>query len=68
MRINQRYAEAKQIYESLEAGDLIREAYEKREIKRFDCAGIVASQFGTRENTTMLAEENGKLLTGETNK
>ena len=57
--------EAKKIYESLEAEDLIREAYEKREIRRFDCAGIVASKFGTRENTEMLAGENGKLLTGE---
>ncbi len=55
--------EAKKIYESLEAEDLIHEAYEKREIKRFDCAGMVASQFGTRENTAMLAAENGKLLT-----
>ena len=57
--------EAKKIYDSLEAEDLIRAAYEKREIRRFDCAGIVAQQFGTRENTSMLAEENGKLLTGE---
>ena len=55
--------EAKQIYASLEAEDLIREAYEKREIKRFDCAGMVAGQYGTRENAAMLAAENGKNLT-----
>ncbi len=57
--------EAKKIYESLEAEDLIREAYEKREIKRYDCAGMVAEKYGTRENTAMLASENGKKLTGE---
>ena len=55
-------AEATQIYESLEAEGLIREAYEKREIIRFDCAGIVAGQFGTRENAAQLAAENGKRL------
>lgn len=56
-------AEAKRIYASLEAEDLIRAAYERREIKRFDCAGIVAGKFGTRENAARLAAENGKRLT-----
>ena len=56
-------AEAKRIYASLEAEELIRAAYEQREIKRFDCAGIVAGQFGTRENAARLAAENGKSLT-----
>ena len=56
-------AEAKRIYASLEAEELIRAAYEQREIKRFDCAGIVAEQFGTRENAARLAAENGKSLT-----
>lgn len=56
-------AEARRIYESLDAEELIRAAYEKREIKRFDCAGIVAGTFGTRGNAARLAAENGKSLT-----
>ncbi len=51
--------EAKQIYESLEIEELIKEAYENRELKRYEAAGFVASKWGTRENSERLSKNNG---------
>ncbi len=55
--------EAKKIYESLGVDDLIKEAYEKRVIKRFEMSGIVAQKFGTKPNKDKIAAENGKTVT-----
>lgn len=52
-------AEAQNIYENLGVDDLIREAFEKRQIKRYECRSTVAGQFGTNERAAALAELNG---------
>ncbi len=51
--------EAKRIYESLEVDDLIKEAFEKRVIKRYESRSIVAKEFGTKPNKDELTAING---------
>lgn len=53
--------EAKRIYETLEVDELIKEAFEKREIKRYEARSTVAAAFGTKENAAELAALNGTI-------
>lgn len=51
--------EAHEIYKNLEIDELVQKAYEQRILKRYEVAGFVASKWGTKENSTKLAESNG---------
>lgn len=46
----------------LDIDDLIKDAFDKRVIKRYSCSGSVASLFGTNDKKDALAAENGKTV------
>ena len=51
--------EAKEIFNSLEVEELLKEAFENRELKRYEVAGYVAAKWGKRENKERLSRNNG---------
>lgn len=55
--------EARKVYESLGVDDMIREAFEKRTVKRYESRSTVAGAFGTKANTDELAAINGSTCT-----
>lgn len=50
--------EARQIYESLGVDELIKEAFEKRQLRRYEARSTVAQLYGTNDKTEILAEIN----------
>lgn len=55
-------AESDETMAKLEIDDLIKDAFDKRIIKRYTCSGSVAAQFGTNEKKDELASETGKTI------
>ncbi len=51
--------EAQSIYKSMEIDELVEQAFEQRELVRFESAGYVASKWGTKDNKEKLASGNG---------
>ena len=58
--------EAKQIYESLGVDDLIKEAFEKRQLRRYESRSTVAQLFGTNDKKEELAKINTMPLKSNT--
>lgn len=54
--------EAAQIYKDLEVDSLVEKAFEDRELKRFEAAGFVAREWGSKENAARLSESYGALI------
>lgn len=54
-----RVEDARKIYESLGVGELVRKAFEAREVKRFEARSTVARLFGEKEDAAALAAING---------
>lgn len=57
-----RLSEATEIYNSLEVEDLLEKAFEERELKRYEVAGLVAEKWGYKENRERLIKGNGVLI------
>ncbi|WP_296692822.1 tRNA uracil 4-sulfurtransferase ThiI [Treponema sp. UBA7567] len=57
--------EARKIFNSLEADSLIEEAFNNRELMRFEAAGFVAQNWGTKENTEKLSKDHAVLIPRE---
>lgn len=57
--------EAFEIYKNLEIEELLNKAFEDRELKRFEAAGYVAQNWGTKENREKLSNGNGVLIPKE---
>jgi tRNA uracil 4-sulfurtransferase len=55
-------SESDEALAKLDINDLIRDAFEKRVIKRYSCSGSVASRFGTNDKKDALAAENAKTV------
>jgi thiamine biosynthesis protein ThiI len=55
-------SESDEALAKLDIDDLIRDAFEKRVIKRYSCSGSVAAQFGTNDKKDALAAENEKTI------
>ena len=54
--------EAARIYESLEVEPLLEEAYNNRQLMRFEAAGFVAQNWGTKENTEKLSKDHAVIV------
>lgn len=54
--------EAARIYESLEVEPLLEEAYNNRQLMRFEAAGFVAQNWGTRENSSKLSKDHAVVV------
>ncbi len=56
--------EAQRIYESLEIDSLVKEAFEKRQLRRYESRSTVAQLFGKNDKTQILAKINQEPLKG----
>lgn len=54
--------EAKGIFESLEVEPLLEEAFNSRQLMRFEAAGFVAQNWGTKENTEKLSKDHAVIV------
>ena len=57
--------EAQKIFRSLEVDSLIEEAFNNRELMRFEATGFVAQNWGTKENTEKLSKDHAVLIPRE---
>ncbi|MDO5766777.1 MAG: tRNA uracil 4-sulfurtransferase ThiI [Spirochaetales bacterium] len=57
--------EAQEIFKSLEVDSLIEEAFNNRELMRFEATGFVAQNWGTKENTEKLSKDHAVLIPRE---
>ena len=57
--------EATRIFESLEVEPLLEEAFNSRQLMRFEAAGFVAQNWGTKENTEKLSKDHAVLIPRE---
>ena len=54
--------EAARIFESLEVEPLLEEAFNNRQLMRFEAAGFVAQNWGTKENTEKLSKDHAVIV------
>ncbi len=54
--------EATRIFESLEVEPLLEEAFNNRQLMRFEAAGFVAQNWGTKENTEKLSKDHAVIV------